>query len=180
MYASDLDTFNHTDFEREQIAALPARVDPESIPHHKRPDAPVWLGLGRDDTGRYTGDRQQFDPIELGGEAALISRLQMLQAEFADYKRRYILNPKEDIMRKMDELTKADSCMGRALNNEMTFVLLGRDEAAPDVIRTWISKRIELGKNKPGDIQILEAEECARIMEAERSAIRFAIADRIM
>jgi hypothetical protein len=50
----------------------------------------------------------------------------------------------------------------------MTFVLLGRDAAAPAAIRAWIVERIRLGKNQPGDEQIIEAEECARSMEAER------------
>lgn len=71
-------------------------------------------------------------------------------------------------MRKPDELTSPDSCMSRARDDEMTFTLLGRDEAAPATIRRWIAERIRLGKNQAGDLQIVEAEECARIMEAER------------
>lgn len=70
-------------------------------------------------------------------------------------------------MRKRDELTNPNGCMFRARDDEMTFVLLGRDAAAPDTIRAWIKRRIELGKNQPGDPQMVEAEECARIMEAE-------------
>lgn len=70
-------------------------------------------------------------------------------------------------MRKRDELTNPDSCMGRARPSEMMFVLLGRDLAAPGAIRAWIAERIRLGKNQPSDAQILEAERCAQIMEAE-------------
>ena len=94
-------------------------------------------------------------------------------------------------MRKRDELTHG--CMSRARDDEMTFVLLGRDAAAPVAIRAWIAERIRLGKNQPGDSQVTDAEMCARTMEAERdqpgvrrqesgdrsqdSAIRFLIPD---
>lgn len=71
-------------------------------------------------------------------------------------------------MRKRDELNHPNGCMNRARDDEMTFVLLGRDAAAPVAIRAWIAERICLGKNKPDDSQIVEAEECARIMEQER------------
>ena len=74
-------------------------------------------------------------------------------------------------MRKADELAEPESCMGRALDHEMTFVLLGRDVAAPAAIRAWIAERLRLGRNRPGDAQVVEAEECARVMEAERMKI---------
>lgn len=71
-------------------------------------------------------------------------------------------------MIKRKELTDPKSCMSRADNDEMTFVLLGRDLAAPVAIRAWIAERIRLGKNKADDPQIVEAEECARWMENHR------------
>lgn len=83
-------------------------------------------------------------------------------------------------MRKRDELSRPDSCMSRAREDEMTFVLLGRDAAAPAAIRAWIRERVRLGKNRPGDPQIAESEECARTMEAERgldNAVADALAD---
>lgn len=70
-------------------------------------------------------------------------------------------------MRKRDELTNPDSCLNRARDQELTFVLLGRDAAAPAAIRFWIAERIRLGKNRPDDPQVVEAEQCARTMEAE-------------
>jgi hypothetical protein len=73
-------------------------------------------------------------------------------------------------MRKRDELTDPKSCMSRARDDEMTFTLLARDAAAPATIRFWIAERVRLGKNTPGDPQIVEALECARVMEAERAA----------
>ncbi len=73
-------------------------------------------------------------------------------------------------MRKRDEMTNPAGCMAKARDDEMTFILLGRDEDAPATIRYWIRERIKRGKNQPGDAKILEAEECARIMECEREA----------
>ena len=72
-------------------------------------------------------------------------------------------------MRKADELTNPNSCLSRAADDEMTFVLLGRDLAVPLAIRVWCQARILLGKNKPGDAQIIEVLRCAATMEAERA-----------
>lgn len=72
-------------------------------------------------------------------------------------------------MRKRDELTSPKACMVRAHDDEMTFVLLGRDAAAPATIRAWIAERVRLGKNQPGDPQLVEAEDCAATMEDERA-----------
>lgn len=69
-------------------------------------------------------------------------------------------------MIKREELTNPNSCMSKARENEMTFVLLGRDVAAPLAIRAWIEERVRIGKNAFDDPQILEAEECIRRMEA--------------
>jgi hypothetical protein len=62
-------------------------------------------------------------------------------------------------MRKSDELSNPDSCMSRARWDEWTFVLLGRDVAAPTAVRAWIEERIRLGKNTREDAQIREAEQ---------------------
>lgn len=72
-------------------------------------------------------------------------------------------------MIKSRELTDPNSCMGRARYDEMTFVLLERDAAAPDTIRFWVSKRIRLGKNVLGDAQSTEALDCANKMEQNRA-----------
>lgn len=72
-------------------------------------------------------------------------------------------------MRKSDELTNPESCMARAHNNEMVFVLLSRDKAAPAAIRAWVAERLRLGKNQPTDSQITTALECARLMQDEGS-----------
>lgn len=68
-------------------------------------------------------------------------------------------------MLKTDELKNPDSCLNRAKPDERLFVLLARDPAAPEVIRYWVRRRIWLGKNLSGDAQIVEALECAKLME---------------
>jgi len=57
--------------------------------------------------------------------------------------------------------------MQHAHPDEMVFVLLSRDAAAPVAIRAWVAERIRLGKNVETDEQIVEALECARVMESE-------------
>jgi hypothetical protein len=70
-------------------------------------------------------------------------------------------------MRKRNELSNEHTCMQHAHPNEMTFVLLSRDAAAPFAIRSWVAERIRLGKNAEGDEQITEALACAQTMEDE-------------
>jgi hypothetical protein len=70
-------------------------------------------------------------------------------------------------MRKHVELTNTHSCMSRAKDDEMVFVLLGRDRAAPATIRFWANERVRLGKNTAKDEQYREAMRCAATMERE-------------
>ena len=71
-------------------------------------------------------------------------------------------------MRKREELSNPSSCMSRAADNEMVFVLLGRDTAAPLAIKTWCDERVRQGKNAETDLQIVEAREVIRILLAEQ------------
>ena len=71
-------------------------------------------------------------------------------------------------MIKLEELTNPDSCMNRAKDHEMTFVLLARDVVAPRVIRLWVQERLLSGKNQPHDVQIVDALHCADYMEQQR------------
>ncbi len=73
-------------------------------------------------------------------------------------------------MIKKEELTNPQSCMSRAVDDEMTFVLLARDSAAPVAIEAWVAERIRLGKNNPGDAQIVEALDCADTMRVQAAA----------
>lgn len=68
-------------------------------------------------------------------------------------------------MIKREELTNPNSCMSRARDDEMTFVLLGRDAAAPAAIHAWATERIRIGKNTAVDPQIMEALDCAAKMQ---------------
>ena len=74
-------------------------------------------------------------------------------------------------MIKRDEIEHTESCFNKAYDGERLFVLLARDPAAPVAIRAWVAERIRLGKNEPGDAQLLEAIECASLMEMERLEI---------
>jgi len=66
---------------------------------------------------------------------------------------------------KRDELALPYSCLNRAKDDEIVFVILGRDAAAPHAIREWAAKRIALGKNAPEDAQIVSALRDARKIE---------------
>lgn len=78
-------------------------------------------------------------------------------------------------MLKTDELKQG--CMAHALDDEMTFVLLARDVAAPHAIRIWCEERLRLKRNRPDDHQIIEARICANEMERQRDAIRAKLAE---
>ena len=60
-------------------------------------------------------------------------------------------------MLKRDEISNPNSCFNRAKDDEAIFVLLGRDVAGAVAIKAWTDERIRLGKNQPGDPQIVEA-----------------------
>lgn len=77
-------------------------------------------------------------------------------------------------MLKRDEIEYTESCFNKAHDDERLFVLLARDPAAPVAIRAWIAERIRLAKNAPGDAQIVEALDCADLMEAERVEVETA------
>jgi hypothetical protein len=74
-------------------------------------------------------------------------------------------------MKKSRELNDPGSCLNRARDNEIIFVLLARDAAAPAAIRAWAGERMRLGKNRLSDPQILEALSCADAMEAQYRAL---------
>jgi hypothetical protein len=74
----------------------------------------------------------------------------------------------------MDELTDPQSCLNKALPDELIFVLLGRDEAAPHAIRCWVQERLRLGKNGPADSQVETALRLANEIEGKQRARRAA------
>jgi len=79
-------------------------------------------------------------------------------------------------MRKQNEVKCETSCFNKAKEDEMLFVLLGRDSAAPATISFWIAERIRQGKNKHSDPQIIEAMECAIVMESQNKIHQLQIA----
>ena len=68
------------------------------------------------------------------------------------------------------ELSDPNSCMSRAKDDEPTFVLIGRDEIAPSVIRYWCAQRVMSRKNRPDDPQIVEALNLASSMVEYRAS----------
>jgi hypothetical protein len=75
-------------------------------------------------------------------------------------------------MKKTDELHHPQSCLNRAHDDEWLFVLLGRDAAAPDTVRFWATRRLEMGKNTIEDPQITEALAWADRVEREHAAVQ--------
>src|ERR1019366_4825783 len=73
-------------------------------------------------------------------------------------------------MLKSDELTSSNSCLNRARADEMNFVFVEDDEAAPATIRAWIAERIRLGRNKAVDQKLVTAEAVAVAMEKSKAA----------
>ena len=69
-------------------------------------------------------------------------------------------------MLKRLEISDPTSCLNKAAENELIFVLLERDAAAAATVRFWIQERIRLAKNKPGDPKLREAEQWAAQVEA--------------
>ncbi len=65
-----------------------------------------------------------------------------------------------------------DACLEKALCWERLFVLLERDPVAPDVIRFWCERRVEMGLNSRDDPKITEALEQARLMAECQEEVR--------
>lgn len=83
-------------------------------------------------------------------------------------------------MLKRHELSDPNSCLNRAKDDEQTFVLLGRDESAPDAIRAWIDSRIRKGKNKPTDETIIDAENWIVTVLKEQEQRRLKLASELL
>lgn len=60
-------------------------------------------------------------------------------------------------MKKSQELTDQNSCLNKAMDDELLFVLLERDPAAAATIRFWAAERVRLGKNVRTDTKIKRA-----------------------
>ena len=71
-------------------------------------------------------------------------------------------------MLKATEMTSPTSCLNKAREDELIFVLLERDPAATVAVQAWIDERIRIGRNKPDDEKIAEAKGWIRQVEALR------------
>jgi hypothetical protein len=60
-------------------------------------------------------------------------------------------------MIKREELANPNSCLNKAADDEVIFVLRGKDDAFGAAVRGWIEDRIASGKNKETDDKIVDA-----------------------
>lgn len=67
-------------------------------------------------------------------------------------------------MIKVEEINNPNSCLNKAKDGEMLFVLLARDPAFASTVRFWIQERIRLGLNAEQDVKIQEAANCAHVV----------------
>lgn len=74
-------------------------------------------------------------------------------------------------MTKADEVADPESCLNKAADGEMLFVVLARDPAAAATVRFWVRERVRLGVNSPGDLKLLNALGCADVMENQRARL---------
>lgn len=73
-------------------------------------------------------------------------------------------------MKKKDELSDPNSCFNKAGDDEMLFVLLERDPAAPAAVLAWIEERVRIERNLPDDPKITEARRWVERVLAGRSS----------
>ena len=69
--------------------------------------------------------------------------------------------------RKNEEINRSDSRLNQAHDNELIFVIIGRDAAAAEAIFQWCRIRVKLNRNTWEDSQIQEALSLAKQMEIE-------------
>lgn len=80
-------------------------------------------------------------------------------------------------MKKSEELANPESCFNKAADDEMMFVILGRDRAACHAVTEWIRERIRIGKNGMDDPQIVEAREWVATVMRQQNP--FAVGDLV-
>jgi hypothetical protein len=76
-------------------------------------------------------------------------------------------------MIKAFELADPNSCLNKAKDDEMVFVIRAKDPAAAATIQFWIEERIRIGKNFAEDAKIIQARADALTMEEQGRVIRF-------
>lgn len=71
-------------------------------------------------------------------------------------------------MLKRHEISDPNSCLNKAKDNQMVFVLTENDKAMEETIEFWINKRIELGLNELGDTKMVTAQNVADYVRSQR------------
>lgn len=72
-------------------------------------------------------------------------------------------------MQKRQEIEDPNSCLNKAMDEELIFVLLSRDPAAAATVRFWVDLRLKMGLNTRHDQKIQNAEELASRMDVQRT-----------
>lgn len=60
-------------------------------------------------------------------------------------------------MKKSEEIADPNSCLNKAADDELLFVLRSKDPAMAETVRFWVSERVSLGLNEPDDDKIKSA-----------------------
>ena len=68
-------------------------------------------------------------------------------------------------MLKREELSRPDSCLNKAGDDELIFVLRAKEPAAVYAVRAWIARRLEMVLNFDDDPKIIDAYEWVRRAE---------------
>lgn len=71
-------------------------------------------------------------------------------------------------MKKKDEINDPNSCLSKAGDDEIIFVLRAKDPVAPDTIRMWLNLRVIRGHNEASDKKIHDARSLAEQMELQQ------------
>lgn len=74
-------------------------------------------------------------------------------------------------MRKKDEVADPNSCLNKAKDDDILFVLKDTDQAMVDTVLYWIKRRIELGLNQQGDAKMTEAAQLANAVRMKQSGV---------
>lgn len=80
-------------------------------------------------------------------------------------------------MKKIDEINNPGSCLNKAADDEILFVLRAKDPVAPMIIRAWTTERVRLGLNSPVSEKIREALSCADAMERYRLGMQSGVSE---
>lgn len=75
-------------------------------------------------------------------------------------------------MTKAEELANPNSCLNKAKDDEMLFILRAKDVCAPFAIAEWIRKRIEIRMNRWTDPKIQEANRCVDTMVSQQKDLK--------